>query len=530
LLEGPTQPFDGTLNGQLNLSGPIATPDSLRGSATFTTLEAHATATIKGKTPRVKLDLHNAGNIVVALDRSVLTVQSFHMTGPFTNLNLTGSVPFKADRPMNLRADGNIHLDVLEAFDTDIFSSGAVTLNAALTGTPAQPSVNGTLRLQQASFNLLDAPQGLSNATGVVAFNGTEAVLQNISGESGGGKVTLSGTVVYGGPEMQFRLQATANGVHVDAPATVTTQLGARLSLIGTTSKSLLSGNVFIQDVAMHSHSDIGDVLASAATPPPVSTASTGLLAGMQLDVRIRTSPDVQFRTTLTQNLQADASLTLRGTPDHPGMLGRVVVTQGDVIFFGARYTIDQGTIAFYDPQKIAPILNVDLETTVQGVDVSVSVSGPIERMKLSYRSDPPMEFQQIVSLLASGKIPTTDPVLAAHTPAAPAQNFQQAGASTLLGQAVASPISGRLQRLFGVSKLSIDPQIVGTSNTPQATLTFQQQVTRDITFTYIQDVTRSNSQSIRVEWAISPQFSAVAQRDLFGEFDLDFFYKKRFH
>ena len=139
----------------------------------------------------------------------------------------------------------------------------------------------------------------------------------------------------------------------------------------------------------------------------------------------------------------------------------------------------------------------MDLATKVQGVDVSLSVSGPIERMKLSYHSDPPLEFQQIVSLLASGKVPTTDPVLAAHTPTAPAQNFQQAGASTLLGQAVASPISGRLQRLFGVSKLSIDPQIVGTSNTPQATLTFQQQVTRDITFTYIQDVTRRDRKSV---------------------------------
>jgi len=530
LLEGPVQPFDGTLEGHVDLSGPIATPDSLRGALTLTTLEAHSTTTLKGKSPRVRFDLRNAGNIVAALDRSVLTVQNFRITGPYTTLNITGAVPLKDGRPMNLRADGNIRLDVLEAFDTDIFSSGAVTLNATVTGTPSLPSVNGTLRLQQASFNLLDAPQGISNATGVVAFNGTEAVLQNISGESGGGKVTLSGAVSYGGPEMQFRLQATANQVHIDAPATITTQVGARLTLTGSTSKSLVSGNVFIQDVAMHSHTDIGSALASAATPPPVATASTGILAGMHFDIRIRTSPDVQFRTTLTQNLQADANLTLRGTPDHPGMLGRVVVTQGEVVFFGANYTIDQGTVAFYDPQKIEPILNVDLETKVQGVDVSLSVNGPIERMKLSYHSDPPMEFQQIVSLLASGKTPTTDPVLAAHAPAAPAQNFQQAGASTLLGQAVASPISGRLQRLFGVSKLSIDPQIVGTSNTPQATLTFQQQVTRDITFTYIQDVTRSNSQSVRVEWAISPQFSAVAQRDLYGEFDLDFFYKKRFH
>jgi translocation and assembly module TamB len=98
-------------------------------------------------------------------------------------------------------------------------------------------------------------------------------------------------------------------------------------------------------------------------------------------------------------------------------------------------------------------------------------------------------------------------------------------------GQAFANPVSGRLQRLFGVSKLSINPQIVGdTSNNPQATLILQQQITRDITFTYIQDVSQPTPAGIRIEWAINPRFSAVAQRDVFGEFALDFFYKRRFH
>ena len=133
------------------------------------------------------------------------------------------------------------------------------------------------------------------------------------------------------------------------------------------------------------------------------------------------------------------------------------------MVFFGAKYTIDQGIVTFYNPQKINPILNINLETTVQGIDVSISVSGPLDRMKLSYRSDPPMQFSDLVSLLASGKPPTTDPVLAARAPAAPQQNFEQAGASTVFSQAVANPVSGRLQRLFGVSKLKIDPQIIGT-------------------------------------------------------------------
>jgi translocation and assembly module TamB len=279
----------------------------------------------------------------------------------------------------------------------------------------------------------------------------------------------------------------------------------------------------------MHSHTDIGSMLSQAATPPASPTSSTGLLAGMRFDVRIQTAPDVQFRTTLTENLQADANLALRGTLDHPGMLGRVVISQGDVVFFGYKYTIDQGTIAFYDPSKINPILNVDLATTARGVDVSLSISGPMDRMKFTYHSDPPLQFSEIVSLLASGKPPTSDPVLAARQPAAPQQNFEQMGASTLLGQAVGNPVSGRLQRLFGVSKLKIDPQITGASNTPQATLTLQQQISRDLTFTYISDVTQTNPQIIRIEWAIDPRWSAIAQRDINGQFDLDFFYKKRF-
>jgi translocation and assembly module TamB len=535
------QPFDASLDGQVTVSGSAARPEALRGNLQLTRLEAHSVVTGAAKAPRVKFEMHNDGNIQASLANSVVTVQNFRVTGPYTNLTIGGTASIgtasnstasnNAPQPLNLRVNGNVKLDVLEAFSTDIVSSGAVTLNVTVAGNTSQPVVNGRLQLQNASFNLMSLPNGLSNANGAVNFNGTQAVVENLTGQTGGGKVTLAGSVSYGGPETRFRIQATAAHVHVDYPETVTTEADASLSLTGTESRSLLSGDVTVLSVAIHSHSDVGSILTSVAAPPSANTNSTGLLGGMRFDVRIRTSPDVQFRTSLTQNLEADADLALRGSPDHPGMLGRLVVNSGKVVFFGATYTVDQGTVTFYNPNKVDPVLNVALETTVQGVEVTVGVSGPMDKLKLAYHSDPPLEFQQIVSLLASGKQPVTDPVLAAHQPPAQQQNIEQAGASTVLSQAVANPVSGRLQRLFGVSKLSIDPQIVGSSsNNPQATLTLQQQVTRSITFTYIQDVTQSNPSAIRVEWAINPQFSAVAQRDIYGEFALDFFYKKRFH
>ena len=119
--------------------------------------------------------------------------------------------------------------------------------------------------------------------------------------------------------------------------------------------------------------------------------------------------------------------------------------------------------------------------------------------------------------------------MLAATQPAAPQQSVTQIGASAALGQAVASPVSGRLQRLFGVTQLKIVPAIVGATNTPQARLTLEQQITRQIDFIYIQDVTQSNSEVIRIEWNINPTWTAVAERDIYGEFGVDLFYKKRF-
>ena len=102
-------------------------------------------------------------------------------------------------------------------------------------------------------------------------------------------------------------------------------------------------------------------------------------------------------------------------------------------------------------------------------------------------------------------------------------------GASALLGQAIASPIAGRLQRFFGVSQIRIDPTLPGVEYNPQARLTLEQQITPDLTFTYITDVTQSNPQVIRMEWAFAKKWSVVALREDNGLFGIDFYFKPRF-
>jgi translocation and assembly module TamB len=132
----------------------------------------------------------------------------------------------------------------------------------------------------------------------------------------------------------------------------------------------------------------------------------------------------------------------------------------GTLQFFGTEYTVNQGTINFYNPIKVEPILNIDLETKARGIDITLSVSGPLNKLTLTPRSDPPLQFQRDRGPARQGRTPTSDPSLMRQQTEAP-QTFQQAGASALLGSAIANPVAGRLQRFFGVSEATHRPVLL---------------------------------------------------------------------
>lgn len=524
-------PFIGSLEGQLRIDGPLLQPQALKAQLSIPQFEIGPAP--DSDLPTAKLALHNAGPIVASMENKVITVDSAHLVGAATDFSLTGKIALQQRSPLDLHGIGHVDLALVHDFNRDFNSAGTVQVDVTVRGPLAAPQINGRTEFQKASFNIEGVSNGISNANGVLMFigdkaNGTRATIQSFSGETGGGKVELTGFAGYNAGETIFRLHAVATQVRIRYPEGVSTVANASLNLTGGGDRSNLDGTITIVRTGFNPQSDFSSLVGKSAEPIETPAARTGLLGGLNFDIQINTAPDVQFQSALTQDVQMEANLRLRGTFSNPAVLGRVSVSQGRVIFFGTKYTVTQGSVQFFNPVRIDPILDIDLETKVNGIDVTLNVSGPFTKLNLTPRSDPPLQFNEIVALLATGRSPTSDPTRLAQEANSP-QSWQQMGASALLGQALTSPVSGRLERFFGVSQVRIDPSLPGVENNPQARVTLQQQVTNDITFTYIADVNSSNPEVVRVEWSFAKQWSVVALREDNGLFGIDFFFKKRF-
>jgi translocation and assembly module TamB len=477
------------------------------------------------------LALKNSGPIVIEAANGVASVRSFKLEGNETSVAIAGSVPYlgkKAGQATDLKVAGSVNLRIFHMFDPNVESSGTSTIAASVGGTLLDPRVDGTLAIKDGSFFVASFSNGLSAVNGTVVFNRNRATLQKMTAKSGGGDMSLGGFVSFGGNgPLVYHLEGQAQEVRVRYAGSISVTANSALHLSGTSNSSILSGTLTISRVVFNTNTDVGPLLASFSNATATPPGDSGFLSGLHLDITIESAPNLQFSTALSRDLEAEINLQLRGTPDHPILLGSLAANQGDIRVFGTRYSINRGEISFFNSVKIEPVLDLDLETQTRGITVDITIAGTLNKLNITYRSDPPLQPRDIIALLTVGRAPDAS----GNTNRSPASNdvnTLQTGANSVLSAAV-SPVSNRLSRLFGITNIKIDPLVQGITNTPQARLTLEQQISRDITITYITNLSQTSEQVFRLEWSLNRQYSVVALRDDNGEFGIDFLYKKRF-
>jgi translocation and assembly module TamB len=178
---------------------------------------------------------------------------------------------------------------------------------------------------------------------------------------------------------------------------------------------------------------------------------------------------------------------------------------------------LQRGQIYFSNPVRIDPILDLDATASVRDYDISLGVHGTLAKLNTTYRSEPPLPQADIIALLALGRTQEQ------------AQIYQQeqsdAGVdpttNALLGGALNATVSNRVQKLFGVGQVKIDPNFVGSLGQSSARVTVTQQVTKAVTLTYATNVNETSEQLIQAQIALNRDVSLVAVRDEAGVFSL---------
>ena len=519
-------PFEGFIEGGATVNVALRNPRSFRADVKIDTLQFDAKP---GQSLRLDVQtqdvrIRNTQPILVTVSAQEARIDSAHFTARDTNLEATGVIPFSDSGGANLAIKGSVNLAELQLFNADLLARGTATVNATVRGSLRDPQMNGRMEFKNASLYMNDVPNGVDNASGAILFNRNRATIETLTAETGGGRISFRGFLEFGDP-LIYRLQADVNQVRVRYPEDVSFTSNAQLALNGTSDASTLSGTVTLNRAAISAGADLARLLAEASKPSPAPPNPNEYLRGMRFDVRLESAPLFELETSLTRNVQTEVDLRLRGTPLVPALLGTITVNRGEVQIFGNRYTVNRGDIRFLNPIKIEPVFDLDLETRTRGITVNVTVSGSPERLAVNYSSDPPLQSNEIIALLAVGRDPTSNQVGGQLGSA----NASFGNAGSLLGEAVSEQLSNRLQRFFGASRVKIDPTLDADNNLPAARLTLEQQISRDITLTYITNLNRTQEQTVRIQWDFNRQWSAVAVRDTNGLFGIDFLYRKRF-
>jgi translocation and assembly module TamB len=524
-------PFDGFLQGEMIISGPLNRLDQMKGAVTLSAVQLNAgpNAQPLGGLKLEDLVLKNAQPVRLEATLKSIDIQSANFVARDTTLSLAGRLALDIKNPWDLSVKGRINLSILQIFNPNLLASGASVVDMTVRGPLTEPQVDGHLQLENASLFLRDLPNGVDQANGLILFDRNRATVQNLSAVTGGGNVAFeTGSFVgFRGTAVVYALHASAQNVRYRSPDGVSVTMSGNLSLVGTSESSVVSGTVTVDRASFNPRTDVGSLLANTDKPVSLAAAPNEYLRGLQLDINVVSSRSLEVQTSLTRNIQAEANLRLRGTPELPMVLGNVTVNSGEIEFFGNKYTINRGEIDFTNPAKIEPIIDMDLETHERGIVVDIRFSGPLNKLNFSYRSDPPLETNDIIALLAVGRTPSTTGSLNSSQ-TAQSTNYMATSSNSLLSQAIAP--EGRLQRFFGVSHIKIDPQLTDITAIPQARLTMEQQISTVVTVTYITNLAVTNEQIVRVQWDLNKQWSVVALRDENGAFSVDFQYRKRFN
>ncbi|HVF57131.1 MAG TPA: translocation/assembly module TamB domain-containing protein, partial [Pyrinomonadaceae bacterium] len=312
--------ISGNLLGDEDTAPGAALGSNLKGRAEFSELVVQV--------EDVPLTAENP--LVVQFSPNEIFFERTRFTGPGTNILFGGTAALGEGGRQNLTVDGDLNLRVLNNLSPNVFLSGAARVGVAVTGSFAEPRIRGTASVAGASFATLVSDERLTmtNINGLVRFDANQARIENLTGNVGGGRVSVTGGALLAGFQpSQFRFVARADNVTVPFPDQFRTTADASLEIRGTMRTQIIEGTVDVRRTEYTENIDLADLIdrrPEASITEGGGGDSSGMFGGRtQLALQIQGRDALVVRNNLA-DLVGSIALRVTGPMDDPVISGRI--------------------------------------------------------------------------------------------------------------------------------------------------------------------------------------------------------------
>lgn len=498
--------FGGNLNSLRPDGTRAISSDDLSGTARFDALSLQIQ-----DTPLVA-----AEPIVAKLSAKAITFESAHFTGAGSDIRISGTKAFADTVENKLSVEGKMNLALLNLATKDLFFAGTADVSVRLVGLNPQANLTGSLATENAAFAAFVGNDRLtfSRVKTRVIFTSDQAEIEEASGYLGGGRFTATGGALLDGLSIRnFRSTLNGENITVPFPEDFLTTGDARLEITGirrspaTPLQTTISGRVFASRSLYSKDIDLGNIIGGRRSRS--LSAGPSSMTAPRFDLVIEGRNALVVRNNIA-DLTASVSLNLTGDTDNPVLSGRIVANGGTLFYRRDRYEIQRGVLEFPPDTLIDPVVNLQAESEINGYQIFVSLSGPLndtEQVTASVRSSPALPQADIVSLITTGSLTNA----AGGIPTL-AQTGIRTAAEILTDTVINNPARRATDKLFGLNVFEIDPILTGEQLNPGARLTVGRQINNNLRVTYATNLSQDQNQVLAFEYRVSNKLSFVAQ------------------
>lgn len=513
--------ISGTGTGQLVFGGNLSRelPDGTRemstsgltGTANFSQL-----ALLIQDTP-----LTASEPVVIRFSPSEIVFESAKFAGGGSNLTIAGTKALTDDGVNDLTVNGRLNLALLNVIPTvaatDTFFGGFANVAMQISGVNRTARLSGTAEMDNASIAAFIGSDRISfdRVKAKLLFTSNQAQIESAEGFLGGGRFVAEGGILFG-ENLQidsYRVGLTGTNVTVPLPNDfITTGDIPRLEISGSRRagglSSLIEGRIIARRSLYTKDIELANVVGGRREGS-LSGGGSGVVLPTRFDLTIEGQNALVVRNNIA-DLTASVSLRITGTSANPEISGRIVATQGTILFRKDRYQVQRGVLEFPPNTAIDPIINLQAETEINGYQIFVNLAGPLtdtELLNATVRSSPALPQPDVISLITTGSLSNTG----SGIPTLASTGINTA-AEVLTDSIINNPARRATDRLFGLNVFEIDPIISGERINPTARLTVGRQINNRLRVTYSTNLSQDQNQVLALEYRVSNKLSFVAQ------------------